>query len=124
MKTIDYAFVRLIQFLVLLFFTFTVLVWYGVALLIPLTLWFNLTNFFSAIFWPVVAMILALLVIGSLSLYLSKIPKLLETLLAMGMDIVKLGYNSVKRMSEIASAVHNDAAPPAPKTDTPLKDNM
>ena len=38
MKTIDYAFVRLIQFLVLLFFTFTVLVWYGVALLIPLTL--------------------------------------------------------------------------------------
>lgn len=124
MKTVDYAFVRLIQFLVLLFFTFMVLVWYGVALLIPLTLWYNLTNFFSTIFWPVIAMILALLVIGSLSLYLSKIPKLLETFLAMGMDIVKLGYHSVKRMSKIASAIHSDAAPPAPKADTPLKGNI
>ena len=124
MKTIDYAFVRLIQFLVLLFFTFTVLLWYGLTLLLPLTLWYHLTNFFSAIFWPFLAMILALLVIGAVGYYLSNIPKLLETFLAMGMDIVKLGYNSVKRVGEIAVTLRSDAAPPAPKTDTPLKDGM
>lgn len=102
MKTIDYAFVRLIQFLVLLFFTFTVLLWYGLALLIPLALWFNLTNLFSAVFWDFLAMILALAAIGALGFYLYKIPKLFDTLTTMGVDLVKLGYNSVKRLGGIA----------------------
>jgi len=123
MKMIEYSLVRLLQLLVLVFFTFVVLLWFGVALLLPLTLWFNLTSFFGIVFWPLIAMLLALAVVGAIGFYMSKIPKLVETLFGLGVDLAKLGYNCIKRLGEIAASVHNGTVTPAPKTDAPLNDS-
>ena len=124
MKTIDIALVRFLQFLVLLFFTFVVFLWYGCASLIPLALWVNLTDFFAAAFGPVISMVLALIMIGAFGFYLSKIPKLIETFLATGVDLIKLGNTSIRRMGEIALAVKNDAPPQEKKVEIILKDKV
>lgn len=122
MKTLDMVLVRILQFLVLLFFTFIVFLWYGCASLIPLALWVNLTEFFSAAFGPIISTVMALIIIGALGLYLSKIPKLIETFLATGIDIIKLGNTCVQRMNGIAAAVKNDAPPQEKKVEIVLKD--
>lgn len=124
MKTIDMIFVRLLQFLVLLFFTFVVFLWYGIASLIPLALWVNLTEFFSGAFGPITSTVISLLIIAALGLYLSKIPKLIETFLATGVDLIKLGNTSIRRMSDIAAAVKNNAPPQEKKVEIILKDKM
>lgn len=124
MKTIDMFMVRSLQFLVLLFFTFVVFLWYGIASLIPLALWVNLTDFFTGAFGPIMATIISLLIIAALGLYLSKIPKLIETFLSSGIDLIKLGNTSVRRMGDIATAVKNDAPPQQQKVEIILKDKM
>ena len=124
MKTIDMALVRILQFLVLLFFTFVVFLWYGLASLIPLALWVNLTDFFTGAFGPIMSTVIALIIIGALGFYLAKIPKLIETFLATGVDLIKLGNTSVRRMSDIAAAVKNDAPPQEKKVEIILKDKM
>mgnify|MGYP003700128661 CR=1 FL=1 len=124
MKTIDIALVRFLQFLVLLFFTFVVFLWYGCASLIPLALWVNLTDFFSGAFGPITSTVIALIIIAALGLYLSKIPKLIETFLATGVDIIKLGNPCVRRMSDIAAAVKNDAPPQEQRVEISLKDKL
>jgi len=124
MKTIDITLVRFIQFLVLLFFTFVVFLWYGFASLIPLALWVNLTDFFSTAFGPIIATVIAFIIIAALGVYLSKIPKLIETFLATGVDLIKLGNTSIKRMSGIASAVRNDAPPQGQKVEIKLTDKL
>jgi len=124
MKTIDIALVRFLQFLVLLFFTFVVFLWYGCASLIPLALWVNLTEFFSAAFGPIFSTIMALIIIGALGFYLSKIPKLIETFLATGVDLIKLGNASVRRLGDITAAVRNDAQPQEQKVEIVLKDKL
>ncbi len=124
MKTVDMAFVRLLQFMVLLFFTFVVFLWYGIATLIPLALWVNLTDFFSGAFGPIMSTIISLIMIGALGFYLAKIPKLIETFLATGVDLIKLGNTSIRRMGDIAAAVKNDAPPQEQKVEIILKDKL
>lgn len=124
MKTIDMACVRLMQFLVLLFFTFVVFLWYGIASLIPLALWVNLTDFFSGAFGPILSTIISFIIIGALGVYLAKIPKLIETFLSTGFDLIKLGSTSVRRMGDIAAAVKNDAPPQEKQVEIILKDKM
>lgn len=124
MKTIDMFMVRSLQFLILLFFTFVVFLWYGIASLIPLALWVNLTDFFTGAFGPIMATIVALLIIAALGLYLSKIPKLIETFLSTGVDLIKLGNTSIRRMGDIAAAVKNDAPPQEQKVEIILKNKM
>lgn len=109
MKTLDIALIRLLQLLVLLFFTVAVFLWYGCALLIPLTLWLNLTGFFSALINPAVAAVVSLLITGLVSFYLSRIPRLLETFLATGIDLIKLGHSSSERLADIARTLRHEA---------------
>jgi hypothetical protein len=108
MKTLNMTLVRLLQLLVLLFFTFAVFLWYGCALLIPLTLWMNLTEFFSTLINPMVAATMSLAIISLLTLYLSRIPKLLETFLATGIDLIKLGHSNIQRLSDVARAIRQE----------------
>lgn len=122
MKSIDIALVRFLQFLVLLFFTVAVFFWYSCVALAPLALWFNLTGFFSAAFSPITSAIISLILIGAVGVYLATIPKLIETFVTTGTDLVKLGYNSVKRMSEMLEAVKNDAPPQEKKVEIMLMD--
>ncbi len=122
MKSIDIALVRFLQFLVLLFFTFAVFLWYGSIALAPLALWVNLTDFFSAAFSPITSAIIGLIIIGAIGVYLSTIPKLVETFMITGFDLIKLGNSSVKRMGGMLEAVKNDAPAQEKKIEIILAD--
>lgn len=124
MKTVDITLVRILQFLVLLFFTFVVFLWYGCASLIPLALWLNLTEFFSPVFGPIFATLLSAIMIAALGVYLSKIPKLIETFLATGVDLIKLGNTSIRRLGDIAVSLKNDAEPQIQNVEIALKDKL
>lgn len=124
MKSLDIALIRILQFLVMLFFTCVVFLWYGCAALIPLAVWYNVMEFLSGPIGPVIAIIMSFAIIASIAFYLFKIPKLLETFIATGSDLIKLGYASVRRMGDIAASVKNDAIPQEQRVEIQLKDKL
>lgn len=124
MKTLDIVLARFLQFLVMLFFTFTVFLWYGFAALVPFAAWINLTNFFTPTFGAIFSMLMGLAIISAIGYYLCSIPKLLSTFIETGVDLCKLGYANVKRMGEIGAAVENDAPPQEKRIDVILKDKL
>lgn len=124
MKSLDIVLIRSLQFLVMLFFTFIVFLWYGFAALIPLALWLNLTEFFTGAFGPTFSTLLSLVLIGAFGYYLSKIPSLLETFLATGVDLIKLAATNTKRLGAIATSVNNNIEPQESKVEIVLKDKM
>jgi hypothetical protein len=121
MKTLDIALIRLLQLLVLLFFTCAVILWYGCALLLPLTLWLNLTGFFSSLLNPAIAAVVSLLITGLLSFYMTRIPRLIETLLATGIDLIKLGHSSSARLGDIVRTLRHEAKPKPQKVGVALR---
>ena len=124
MKTIDIALVRLLQALVLLFFTFIVFLWYGCAALIPLALWLNLTEFFHGAFGPVLAALGSLVLVGAFGFYLVKIPLLIDAFLGTGTDLIRLANTNVKRMGAIAEALKSDNVPQEKDVEIVLKDKL
>ncbi len=124
MKSLDICLVRILQFFVMLFFTSVVFLWYGCAALLPLTLWVNLAEFFNSVFGPLMSVVMSFAIVAALGYYLFKIPKLLETFLATGVDLSKLGYTSIRRMGDIAASVKNDAVPQEQSVEIRLKDKL
>ncbi|MFQ5488188.1 MAG: hypothetical protein ACE5ET_07085 [Gammaproteobacteria bacterium] len=111
MKKIDAAIVRVFQFLLLMFFTFTVFLYYGSILMIALSLWVNLTAMLGHVFGAFLSAILALALLLGVCYYIAKIPRLVETYLAVGMDLIKLAYSSITRFGELLGKSKTD--PPA-----------
>ncbi len=124
MKTLDIVLARFLQFLVMLFFTFAVFLWYGVAALAPLAIWISLISFFTPVFGGIFSMLLGLAIVSAVGYHLYKIPKLLNTFIETGVDLCKLGYVSVKRMGEIGAAVENDAPPQEKEIKIVLEDKL
>ena len=124
MKSLDIALVRTLQFLVMLFFTSIVFLWYGCAALIPLAIWYNIMQFFSGALGPIISIVMSFAMIAFAGYYMFKIPKLLETFVATGADLSKLGYASVRRMGDIAASLRNDAVPQEQSVEIQLKDKL
>lgn len=124
MKSLDIALVRALQFLVMLFFTFIVFLWYGFAALAPLALFYNLTETFHSVFGASFSVVLAAAAIGAIGYYLLKLPKFLEAFLATGKDLCKLGYASVRRIGDIAESVKVDSIPQEQEVEIVLKDKL
>ncbi len=123
MKTLDIALIRTLQFLVMVFFSFIVFLWYGCAVLLPLALWINLAEFFSGALGPFSAL-LALVLVGALGYYLTKIPSLLSTFFATGVDLIKLATTNTKRVGAIATSIKNNAEPKETQVEISLKDKL
>ncbi len=100
MNTIDTFATKLFQFFVLFFFTAAIFVWYGCAVLLPLALWFQLTQALMTVFGTTFSVILALAAIIAMITYLSKIPKLFDLFLQTGFDVFNLGVANVRRVGE------------------------
>ncbi len=101
MKKIDAVVIRAFQFLLLMFFTFAVFLYYGSILMIGLSLWLNLTAMLGHIFGDFLSAILALAILLGICYYIAKMPRLVETYLAVGMDLIKLAHSSVTRFGEL-----------------------
>ncbi|HHH35794.1 MAG TPA: hypothetical protein ENK48_03075 [Gammaproteobacteria bacterium] len=103
MKKIDIAIIRLFQFLVLMFFTFAVFLYYGSVLMLALALLTNLTALFGHVFGAFLSAILGFAVLLGLCYYIAKLPRLVETFLGVGMDLIRLAHGSVSRFGALVS---------------------
>ena len=114
MKKIDIVIIRAFQFLILMFFTFAVFLYYGSVLMIGLALLTNLTAMFGHVFGAFLSAILGFAVLLGICYYVARMPRLVETFLAVGMDLIRLAHGSVTRFGALAaSGAEQDSQPPA-----------
>jgi len=101
MNKVDFGVIKAFQFLALLFFTFTVFLYYGSILLIALTILQYLAMIFS-LFGSFLSGIISFAALIGLCYYIYKLPGLVGALLEIGMEIIKLGYKTVCHFGELA----------------------
>jgi uncharacterized membrane protein YhaH (DUF805 family) len=106
MKKINVALVRLLQFVVFTLFTFMVITYFGAMVLLPLDAISLLIKLMSAIgLNGFIAAVIAIPVVGYLSLLVYKTPGLSKMIVDTGVDLVKAGKTRVEAFNEIASAI-------------------
>ena len=124
MKSLDIFFIRLFQFMTMSFFTFVVFFWFSITALIPLAVWYHLIGLLTGPFSAIFTTILSLVFVCAVMIYLIRIPNLLETFLAAGNELAKLGYTCVKRLGALAESVKADTTPTETKVEIVLKDKL
>ena len=120
MNKVEFGVIKIFQFLMLLFFTFAVFFYYGSILMIALTLWQFLAALLS-FFGSFLSGIVSLAALVGIIYYIIKIPGLVDALLSIGMEIIKMGYRTVCRFGEMADKAKGEetAASEAPSTEQP-----
>jgi hypothetical protein len=106
MKKINVALVRLLQFLVFVIFTFTVLLYFSAMVLLPLdlvALLIKLLGLFGIS--SLIAAFIAIPVIGYLSFAAYKIPGLGKMIVDTGVDLINTGKARVEAFNEIAESI-------------------
>lgn len=108
MKNINFALVKLIQFMVFVIFTFVVLAYFGAFVLLPLDAIALLVKLLSAIgLNGFIAAFIAIPAIGYLCFIIYKTPNLVQTVIDTGIDLVKTGKERVAAFNNIADTVKN-----------------
>lgn len=95
---LDQILVKTFKFITFVFFTFTVLLYFGVLLLLPLDVLFQVTRIFHAIGLPtVIAAAIGIGAVGYLGLTLSKMTDLCALIVDIGKQMIEFGHAQVKR---------------------------
>ena len=115
MSKLGIGIIRAFQFLILIFFTFAVFLYYGSILMIGLSVWFNLTEFFS-FFGDFLSPIVSLAAFAGICYYISQLSGLVAAFLATGIELIRFGYNSISRFGALVNAAQ--AATPATNPST------
>lgn len=118
MNKVEFGIIKTFQFLVLLFFTFAVFFYYGSILMIALTLWQLLAAIFS-FFGSFLSAIVSLAALVGIIYYIIKIPGLVDALLSIGMEIIKMGYKTVCRFGEMADKSKGEESAVVPESPSP-----
>jgi hypothetical protein len=104
---LDQILVKAFKFITFVFFTFTVLLYFGVLLLLPLDVLFQVTRIFHAIGLPtIIAAGLGIGAVGYLGLTLSKMTELCALIVDVGKQMIEFGHTQIKR----CDALIEDAA--------------
>lgn len=93
------AVTRLLQFIVLSFFTFVVLFWYGGTILLLLAAWIHLGDIVSAIIGQFIGLPLALVLIVLLCFYIMRATRFFEVFYEVGRNLAMLAARSVAQIS-------------------------
>lgn len=106
MKKLNVALVRLLQFVVFVVFTFAVIVYFGAMVLLPLDAIALLIKLMGVVgLHGFIGALIAILVVGYLSLIVYRTPGLCKMVVDTGVDLVKTGKVKVEAFNEIAGAV-------------------
>lgn len=106
MKKVNVALVRLLQFVVFVVFTFTVITYFGAMILLPLDAIALLIKLMGVIgIHGFIGALIAIPVVGYLCLLVYKIPGLCKMLVDTGVDLIKIGKTKVEAFNEVADAV-------------------
>jgi hypothetical protein len=106
MKKVNVALVRLLQFLVFVVFTFTVLVYFSAMVLLPLDAVAMLIKFFGLFgLNTLMGALIAIPVVSYLAMSAYKIPGLAKMLVDTGLDLVNTGKNRVEAFNAVVESV-------------------
>jgi hypothetical protein len=106
MKKMNVALVRLLQFVVFVVFTFTVLIYFSAMVLLPLDAVAMLIKFFGLFGMnSLVATLIAIPVVGYLALSVYKIPLLGKMVIDTGIDLIHAGKAKVEAFNQIVESV-------------------
>ena len=106
MKKVNVALVRLLQFVVFVVFIFTVIVYFGALVLLPLdaiALLIKLMGVFAI--HGFIGALIAVPVVGYLCFIIYKTPGLCKMMVDTGIDLVKVGKLRVEAFNEVADAI-------------------
>jgi hypothetical protein len=106
MKKVNVALVRLLQFIVFVVFTFTVLVYFSAMVLLPLDAVAMLIRFFSLFgLNTLIGALVAIPVVSYLAMSAYKIPGLGKMVIDTGLDLVSAGKNRIEAFNDIVEGV-------------------
>ncbi len=107
MKKVNVALVRLLQFVVFVVFTFTVIVYFGAMVLLPLDAIALLIKLLAVIgLHGFIGALIAIPVVGYLCLIIYKTPGLCKMIVDNGIELVKTGKSKVDAFNEIIATVN------------------
>lgn len=109
MKKVNVVLARLLQFVVFVVFTFTVITYFGAMVLLPLdaiVLLIKLMGVFGL--HGFIGALVAVPAVGYLSLVVYKTPNLCKMIVDTGIDLVKMGKLKVEAFNEIVNAIPQD----------------
>jgi hypothetical protein len=106
MKKVNVALVRLIQFIVFVVFTFTVLVYFSAMVLLPLDAVAIMIKFFSLFgLNTLMGALVAIPVVSYLAMSAYKIPGLGKMVVDTGLDLVSTGKTRVEAFNDVVESV-------------------
>jgi len=110
MQTVEIILVRLLQLANMLFFTFSVLVYVGAAILIPLAVLVGIVNVLSygIGFNGIFATLVAIPIIVWLGYTLYRIPNVLQIIFDTGWTLIKMGASNFKNFDTIAQNIKGE----------------
>jgi hypothetical protein len=109
MKKVNIVLVRLLQFVVFVVFTFTVIVYFGAMVLLPLDAIVLLTKLLGVVgLHGFIGALIAIPAIGYLCLTVYKMPTLCKLIIDTGIELVTTGKAKIEAFNEIANTLPQD----------------
>lgn len=109
MKKVNVALVRLLQFVVFVIFTFTVMAYFGAMVLLPLDAIVLLTKLLGVFgLHGFIGALIAIPAVGYLCLAVYKMPELCKLVMDTGIELVKIGKAKIEAFNEIINALPQD----------------
>jgi hypothetical protein len=109
MKKVNVVLVRLLQFVVFVLFTFTVIAYFGAMVLLPLDAIVLLTKLLGVFgLHGFIGALVAIPAVGYLCLMVYKMPELCKLVMDTGFELVKTGKAKVEAFNDIANALPQD----------------
>ena len=114
MQLINIVLVRIVQLIVVLFFTFALSFFFGGLLLLPLAALVGVVNLLSHGFGMdgILATIIAIPVVVVVGYFLYKVPDLFQAIIDTGTSLFNLGALAFKRFETIVNSLRDKSAEP------------
>ncbi len=102
---------KVFKFVTFVFFSFAMLVYFGVLLVLPLDVMFQIIRLFQGIGLPVlVAGAIGIAALAYLAYTVSRLPKLYKTILDIGLQLIYFGQDQIKRFDDLAQQPESNSA--------------
>lgn len=102
---------KVFKFITFVLFTFMTLVYFGLLLVLPLDIMFQIIRIFHGIGLPtVIAAGLGIGALGYIGYAISRMPELYKLVLDVGMQLVTFGHGQIKRFDTIIEPTGSESA--------------
>ncbi|CAL1241407.1 hypothetical protein [Candidatus Methylocalor cossyra] len=106
---LDVVLAKVFKFITFLLFTFMALVYFGVLLVLPLDVLFQVTRIFHGIGLPTVLSAgLGIAVLAYLGYRVSQLPRLYMTVLDIGVQLISFSQGQIKRFDALTEPLASD----------------